>query len=90
VIVATQQNAKGQTVGGTPARAPFQVNGPNGQAATPQQPAAEPNGVPASSGSNGTGIAIGALGVMLFAGGFVTYVVARRPSRSAGARAGRS
>lgn len=90
VIVATQQNAKGQTVGGTPARAPFQVNGPNGQAATPQQPAAEANGVPASSASDGTGIAIGALGIMLFAGGFVTYVVARRPSRGAGARAGRS
>jgi hypothetical protein len=90
VIVATQQNARGQHVSGTPARAPFQVNGPNGQAVTPQQPAADPSRVPTSGGSNATGIAIGAIGLMLFAGGFVTYLVARRPSRGAGARIGRS
>ena len=90
VIVATQQNARGQTVPGTPARAPFQVNGANGQPAAPAQPAAEPVR-PAADGSNGTGIAIGAIGLMLFAGGFVTFLVARRQSgRGAGARVGRS
>jgi hypothetical protein len=90
VIVATQQNARGQAVGGTPARTPFQVNGANGEAVAPQPPAADPTRAPASDGSGGFGIALGAIGVVLFAGGLVTFVLARRQDgRGAPARLGR-
>lgn len=91
VIVATQKNARGEAQGGTPARAPFQVTGPGAQAAAPQQAAPEGRSAPISDGSGGTGIALGALGLVLFAGGFVTFLVARRQSAGgARARVGRS
>lgn len=89
VIVATQKNAKGEAQGGTPARAPFQVTGPGAQAATPQQSAPEGRSVPASDSSGGIGIALGAIGLVVFAGGFVTFLAARRQSGT-GARAARS
>jgi len=90
VIVATQKNARGEVQSGTPARAPFQVGAAGPSAAAPQQAAPEGRTAPTSGDSGSTGIAIGAIGVVLFAGGLVTFLVARRQTGGARVRVGRS
>lgn len=76
VIVASQKNAEGVDQYGTPARASFQILGPNGeslaQPAGSQSPAvpAEPN----SSGMIALTVGLGVLGLALFAAGFTAFV----------------
>jgi len=85
-LVATQQNAEGETVYGTPARQSFQVVGPDGRApvapaATPSQPA-----TPVDTGSGGVvalTVILGAAGLGLFGAGAVTMARQGRQSRPA-------
>ncbi|MGH9266670.1 MAG: hypothetical protein ACRD0D_00660 [Acidimicrobiales bacterium] len=76
VIVATQKNASGVDAYGTPARASFQILGPNGALAAPGAAA-----TPAALASEGSGsgiialtVGLGALGMALFGAGFVAFV----------------
>ena len=77
VLVATQLDAEGKAVYGTPARASFAVAGPDGAApaspaVAPQQPTSTP-----SSGTDGVlvlTLALGAAGLALFGAGFITTV----------------
>lgn len=76
-LVATQQNAKGEAVYGTPARQSFQVLGADGRA--PAAPAvAQPPLTPASSPDSGGVVALtmilGAAGLTLFGAGLTTMV----------------
>jgi len=76
-IVATQQNAKGEAVYGTPARQSFQVVGPDGRApAAPAvaQPPASPTTSSDSSGVAALTFALGAAGLALFGAGATTMV----------------
>jgi hypothetical protein len=76
VIVATQRDAKGADVYGTPARASYQILGPNGQSVV--APAASTAGAVGSESSSSGIIALtvglGALGLALFGAGFVAFV----------------
>jgi hypothetical protein len=78
VLVATQRDAKGVDTYGTPARASFQILGPNGQSVVkPATPTEAANPVP--SGSSSTGVvaltaALGLVGLGLFAAGFVSLI----------------
>lgn len=78
VLIATQVDASGKAVYGTPARASFQVLGPDGRApaspaAPPQQPG-RPVSAPDSSGLLALTFALGGLGLLLFGAGFVTMI----------------
>jgi hypothetical protein len=77
VIVATQRDAQGVDKYGTPARASFQILGPNGasvvQAAGPSTAAGvSSNG--SSSGVIALTVGLGALGLALFGAGFIAFV----------------
>ena len=76
VLVATQLDAEGKAVYGTPARASFAVAGPDG--ATPTGPAVAPPPVSTpSSGSDGVltlTLVLGAAGLALFGAGLITTV----------------
>ena len=75
VLVATQLDAEGKAVFGTPARASFAVAGPDG--ATPAAPAVAPQQPAPSSGSDGVlalTLVLGAAGLALFGAGLVTTV----------------
>jgi hypothetical protein len=76
VIVATQKMPTGADAYGTPARASYQILGPNGQSVV--QPVATPAGTVATSGSSSGIIALtvglGALGLALFGAGFIAFV----------------
>ncbi|HTJ74106.1 MAG TPA: hypothetical protein VL337_01970 [Acidimicrobiales bacterium] len=84
VLVATQRDAKGVDTYGTPARASYQILGPNGQSVV--KPAIAPDaGAPVPAGSSSTGIvaltaALGLIGLGLFGAGFVSLI---RPTRAA-------
>ena len=89
VIVATQRNAQGVDQYGTPARASYQILGPNGQSVV--QAASSPAGAVGSEGSSSGIIALtvglGALGLALFAAGFIAFVrQARRAPAAATVR----
>jgi hypothetical protein len=76
VIVATQRDQNGVDMYGTPARASYQILGPNGQSVV--QPVATPAGTVATDGSSSGIIALtvglGALGLALFGAGFIAFV----------------
>ena len=76
VIVATQRDAKGADVYGTPARASYQILGPNGQSVV--QPVGSTAGTvgteSSSSGIIALTVGLGALGLALFGAGFVAFV----------------
>src|SRR5947199_3985101 len=77
VIVATQRDAKGVDTYGTPARASYQILGPNGQSVvTPpaQTTASSVPSEPSSAGIIALTVALGVLGVGLFAAGFMAFV----------------
>ncbi|HVL26512.1 MAG TPA: hypothetical protein VM390_00075, partial [Acidimicrobiales bacterium] len=89
VIVAVQRNAQGVDVYGTPARASYQILGPNGQSVV--QPAASPAGTVGTEGSSSGIIALtvglGVLGLALFGAGFIAFVrQARRAPAAATVR----
>lgn len=75
VLVASQKTDEGVDAYGTPARASFQIFGPNGQSvvqAPPSQAPAVSN--PDSSGMIALTIGLGALGLALFGAGFTAFV----------------
>jgi hypothetical protein len=89
VIVATQHNAQGADVYGTPARASYQILGPNGQSVV--TPAATTAGAlgseSSSSGIIALTVGLGALGLALFGAGFIAFVrQARRAPAAAAVR----
>lgn len=87
VIVATQKDDKGVDQYGTPARASYQILGPNGQSVV--QPVSSPSGTvgteSSSSGIIALTVGLGALGLGLFAAGFIAFVrqARRAPAASA-------
>ncbi len=89
VLVATQRNAQGQDAYGTPARASYQILGPNGQSVV--QPAGSTAGTvgteSSSSGIIALTVGLGALGLALFGAGFIAFVrQARRAPAAATVR----
>ena len=75
VIVASQKDAEGVDAYGTPARASFQILGPNGESVV--QPAGSQTPVtadPSSSGIIALTVGLGALGLALFGAGFTAFV----------------
>ena len=89
VIVGTQKDANGADTYGTPARASYQILGPNGQSVIqPASPA--PAAVSTESSSAGImalTIGLGVLGLALFAAGFVAFLrQARRAPATAAVR----
>lgn len=75
VIMASQTDAEGVDAYGTPARASFQILGPNGESVV-QQPgtqAAVP-AEPSSSGMIALTVGLGVLGLALFGAGFTAFV----------------
>ncbi len=76
VLVASQKDAEGVDAYGTPARASFQILGPNGQSVV--QPAgnqvAPVTADPSSSGIIALTVGLGALGLALFGAGFTAFV----------------
>lgn len=75
VIVASQKDAEGVDAYGTPARASFQILGPNGESVV--QPAGSQTPVtadPSSSGMIALTVGLGALGLALFGAGFTAFV----------------
>lgn len=78
VLVATQANAKGEPVYGTPARASLAVTAPDGT--VPASPVASPASpsqpVPGSDGNGVVALTmvLGAAGLALFGTGFVTLI----------------
>lgn len=76
VLVGTQRDATGKDTYGTPARASYQVLGPNGQSVV-QPPAAATASVPSDGSSAGIialTVALGVLGLGLFGAGFVAFL----------------
>ena len=85
VLVATQKDARGVDTYGTPARASFQILGPNGQSVVTAPASAAAPAVPAEPSSTGIialTVGLGVLGVALFGAGFVAFV---RQTRAAAA-----
>lgn len=76
VVVATHKDAEGKDTFGTPARASFQILGPNSEAAA--QPVSNKAPVtasePSSSGLIALTIGVGVLGLALFGAGFTAFV----------------
>jgi len=76
VLVATQVDNSGTAAYGTPARASYQILGPNGQSVV--QPVATPAGTvgtdASSSGIIALTVGLGALGLALFGAGFIAFV----------------
>jgi hypothetical protein len=89
VIVATQRSPQGADQYGTPARASYQILGPNGQSVV--QPVGSTAGT-VSTNSSSSGIialtvGLGALGLALFGAGFIAFVrQARRAPAAATVR----
>ena len=86
VLVATQRNAQGVDTYGTPARASYQILGPNGQSVVTPPASAAAASVPSEPNSTGIialTVGLGVLGLALFATGFIAFV--RRPRAPAGA-----
>jgi hypothetical protein len=89
VIVATQRDARGVDAYGTPARASYQILGPNGQSVV--QPVGSSAGIvgseTSSSGIIALTVGLGALGLALFGAGFIAFVrQARRAPAAATVR----
>jgi hypothetical protein len=87
VLVATQKDAKGVDAYGTPARASYQILGPNGQSVvTPPASgiAASVPSAPSSAGIIALTVALGVLGLALFGAGLVAFL---RQVKASGAAA---
>ncbi len=81
VIVASQTDDEGVAAYGTPARASFQILGPNGESVV-AQPGTQA-AVPAEASSSGIialTVGLGALGLALFGAGFTAFVRQARGS----------
>ena len=81
VIVASQKDAEGEDAYGTPARASFQILGPNGESVV-AQPGTQA-AVPAEASSSGIialTVGLGVLGLALFGAGFTAFVRQARRS----------
>jgi hypothetical protein len=77
VLVATQKDARGVDTYGTPARASYQILGPNGQSVVAQPTASAAAALPSESSSTGIialTVALGVLGLGLFTTGFIAFV----------------
>ncbi|MDQ4069640.1 MAG: hypothetical protein M3203_09275 [Actinomycetota bacterium] len=86
VLVATQRNAQGVDTYGTPARASYQILGPNGQSVVAAPPASAAAALPSESSSAGIialTVGLGVLGVGLFAAGFIAFVRQTRAATKA-------
>ena len=86
VLVATQKDARGIDTYGTPARASYQILGPNGQSVvTPSASAAAATlpSEPSSTGIIALTAALGLVGLGLFAAGFVAFVRQTRATAAA-------
>ncbi|HEX2048884.1 MAG TPA: hypothetical protein VHF27_14055 [Acidimicrobiales bacterium] len=86
VLVATQRDARGIDTYGTPARASYQILGPNGQSvvAPPvNAAAAELPAEPSSTGIIALTVALGVFGLGLFAAGFIAFVRQTRATAAA-------
>ncbi|MGH9277899.1 MAG: hypothetical protein ACRD12_07305 [Acidimicrobiales bacterium] len=85
VIVATQKSATGVDQYGTPARASYQILGPNGQSVV--TPAASSAGAvtteSSSSGIIALTVGLGVLGLALFGAGFAAFVRQARKAPAA-------
>ncbi|MGH9279035.1 MAG: hypothetical protein ACRD12_13130 [Acidimicrobiales bacterium] len=85
VIVATQRNAQGVDTYGTPARASYQILGPNGQSVV--QPVGSSAGAvtteSSSSGIIALTVGLGVLGLALFGAGFAAFVKQARRAPAA-------
>ena len=94
ILVATQKDARGIDTYGTPARASFQILGPNGQSVVAPvggSAAATLPSEPSSTGVIALTVGLGALGLALFGAGFVAFVrQARAATAPAAAPARRS
>ena len=93
VLVGTQRDARGVDTYGTPARASYQILGPNGQSvvAAPTSASAALPSEPSSTGIIALTVALGAVGLALFAAGLVAFVrQTRAPATAATARVRRS
>lgn len=87
VLVATQKDARGVDTYGTPARASYQILGPNGQSVVTPAASAAATSLPAEPSSTGIialTVGLGVLGLALFGAGFVAFV---RQTRAASAAA---
>ncbi len=87
VLVATQRDARGADTYGTPARASYQILGPNGQsvvASASSAAAATLPPEPSSTGIIALTVALGVFGLGLFGAAFVAFV---RQTRAAAAAA---
>lgn len=75
VVIASQSDAEGEAAYGTPARASFQILGPNSEAAVqPAESQASAVSEPSSSGLIALTIGLGVLGLALFGAGFTAFV----------------
>jgi hypothetical protein len=86
VLVATQKDASGVDTYGTPARASYQILGPNGQSVvTPPASAAAASvpSEPSSSGIIALTVGLGVLGLALSGAGFVAFVRQARAVKTA-------
>ncbi len=85
VLVATQRDSKGVDAYGTPARASYQILGPNGQSVV--QPVGSTAGnvgtETSSSGIIALTVGLGALGLALFGAGFIAFVRQARKAPAA-------
>ena len=89
VLVATQKDARGVDTYGTPARASYQILGANGQSVVTPPAAASAAAVPSEPSSTGIialTVALGLVGLGLFAAGFIAFVRQTRAT-AAGAAA---
>jgi len=83
VLVATQKDARGVDTYGTPARASYQILGPNGQSVVTPAAASAAASVPTEPSSSGIialTVGLGVLGLALFGAGFVAFVRQARAS----------
>jgi len=77
VIVATQRDAAGVDKYGTPARASYQILGPNGASVVQTGGPSTAAGVSSDASSSGIialTVGLGALGLALFGAGFIAFV----------------
>jgi hypothetical protein len=77
VLVATQKDARGVDAYGTPARMAYQILGPNGQSVVTPAAGAAASSLPSEPSSTGIialTVGLGAVGLALFAAGFIAFV----------------
>jgi hypothetical protein len=86
VLVATQRDARGVDTYGTPARASYQILGPNGQSVVAPPANAAAAAVPSEPSSAGIialTVGLGVLGLALFGAGFIAFVRQTRATAAA-------